>query len=57
MENTDSTTGVKESGSIVQGSYYDAPGLRHLVDRGDNGLDEEGNGIQLPKINRPTTRP
>ena len=50
MENTDSTTWIKESGLIAQGTYYDAPELRHLVNRGDNELDEEGNGIPLPEI-------
>ena len=50
MENTDSTTWIKESGLIAHDSYYDAPELRHLVNRGDNGLDEEGNDIPLPEI-------
>ena len=48
MENTDSTTWVKESGLIAQGIYYDAPGLRHLVNRVGSELDEEGNGMPLP---------
>ena len=30
--------------------YYDAPELRHLVNRGDNKLDEEGNINPLPEI-------
>ena len=50
MENTHSTTWVKESGLIAQEVYYDAPELRHLVNRGDNELDEEGNEIPLPEI-------
>ena len=50
MENTDSTTWVKEGGLIAQEVYYDAPGLRHLVIRGDNGFDEEGNEMPLPDI-------
>ena len=50
MENTDSTTWIKESGLIAQGIYCDAPELRHLVNRGDNELDEEGNEIPSPEI-------
>ena len=50
MKNTDSTTWVKESVLIAQVICYDAPELRHLVNRGDNELDEEGNGIPLPEI-------
>ena len=54
MENTYSTTWIKESGLKAQGVYYDAPELRHLVNRGDNELDEEGNIIPLPEI--PTSK-
>ena len=49
MENIDSTTWIKESGLIAQEVYDDAPELRHLVNRGDNGLDEEGNAIPSPE--------
>ena len=35
----------KESGLIAQEVFYDAPEFRHLVNRGDNELDEEGNSI------------
>ena len=47
MENNDPTTWYKESGLITQETYYDAPGLRHLVHRGKPDLDEEGNSIPL----------
>ena len=50
MENNDSTTWVKESGLIAQDSYYDAPELRHLINRTNNEIDEEGNSIPLPEI-------
>ena len=50
MENTDSTIWVKESGLIAQEIYYDAPELRHLVNRGDNEFDKDGNEIPLPEI-------
>ena len=58
MENDDPTTLYKESGLIAQGTYYDAPGLRHLIYRGSPETDEEGNGIPLPDtaVNRSTTR-
>ena len=39
----------QESELIAQGTFYDAPGLRHLVNRGDNEFDEEGNEIPLPE--------
>ena len=61
MENTDSTTCIKESVLIAQTkTYYEAPELRHLVNRRDTELDEKGNDIPLPQtpnIDRPTTRP
>ena len=50
MEHTGSTTSVKVSGLIAQEVYYDAPELRHLVNRGDNEIDEEGNRIPLPEF-------
>ena len=50
MENTVSTTWIKESVLIGQGIFYDAPELRHLVNRGDDELDEAGNSIPLPEI-------
>ena len=53
MGNTDSTTWVKESVLIAQEVYYDAPELRHLINRGDNELDAEGNEIPLPEIPTP----
>ena len=40
----------KESGLIAQGIYYDAPELRHLINRTNNEIDEEGNTIPLPEI-------
>ena len=33
--------------------YYDAPELRHLINRTKNEIDEEGNSITLPE--RPTS--
>ena len=45
IDNNYPTTWYKESGLIAPGIYYDAPELRHLVNRGDNELDEEGNSI------------
>ena len=53
MENDDPTTWHKESGLIAQGSYYDAPELRHLVHKGKPETDEEGNCIPLPEIPTP----
>ena len=50
MENDDTTTWYKESGLIAQEIYYDAPGLRHLINRTNNEIDEEGNTIPLPEI-------
>ena len=50
MESDDPTTWYEESGLIAQDIYYDAPGLRHLVHRGKQDLDEEGNSIPLPEI-------
>ena len=50
MANNGPTTWCKESGLIAQEIYYDAPELRHLVHRGKQGLDEEGNIIPLPEI-------
>ena len=50
IENDDPTTWYKESGSIAQGIYHDAPGLRHLVHRGKPEFDEEGNSIPLLEI-------
>ena len=50
MENTGSTTWIKESGLIAQEFYYEAPELRHLVNRGDSELDEEGNAIPSSEI-------
>ena len=50
MENTHSTTWVKESGLIAQEIYYDCPELRHLVNRGNPELYENGNDIPLPDI-------
>ena len=50
MENDDPTTWYKESGLIAQEIYYDAPGLRHLINGTNNGIDEEGNTIPLPEI-------
>ena len=45
IDKNDPTTWYKESGLIALEMYYDAPELWHLVDRGDNQLDEEGNSI------------
>ena len=39
MENDDPTTWYKESGLIAQEIYYDAPELRHLINRTNNGID------------------
>ena len=50
MENNDSTTWIEESGLRAQAIYYDAPELRHLINRSNNGIDEEGNSIPLPEI-------
>ena len=50
MENGDPTTWYKEGGLITQEIYYDAPELRHLVQRGSPELDEEGNSILLAEI-------
>ena len=50
IENDDPTTWYKESGLIAQEIYYDAPELRHLINRTNNGIDEEGNTIPLPEI-------
>ena len=50
MENNDPTTWYKESGLIAQEMYYDAPELRHLINRTNNEIDEEGNIIPLPEI-------
>ena len=50
MENDDPTTWYKESGLIAQEIYYDAPELRHLINRTNNEIDEEGNTIPLPEI-------
>ena len=55
MENDDPTTWYAESGLIAQEIYYDAPELRHSVDRTTNEIDEEGNTIPLPEI--PTIDP
>ena len=49
MENDDPTTWYEESGLIAQEIYYDAPELRHLINRTNNGI-EEGNTIPLPEI-------
>ena len=50
MENDDPTTWYKESGLIAHEIYYDAPELRHLTNRANNEIDEEGNSIPLPEI-------
>ena len=50
MENDDPTTWYEESGLIAQAIYYDAPELRHLINRTNNEIDEEGNTIPLPEI-------
>ena len=50
MENDDPTTWYKESGLIAQEVYYDAPELKHLNNRTNNEVDEEGNSIPLPEI-------
>ena len=50
MENYDPTTWYKGGGLIAQEIYYDAPGLRHLINRTNNEIDEEGNTIPLPEI-------
>ena len=50
MEHVDPTTWYKESGLIAQEVYYDAPELTHLVHRGKQDIDEEGNSIPLPEI-------
>ena len=50
IDNDDPTTWIKESGLIAQEIYYDAPELRHLVNRGSPELDEEGNIIPSPEI-------
>ena len=50
MENADPPTWHKESGLIAQEKYYDAPGLRHLINRTKNDIDEEGNSIPLLEI-------
>ena len=50
IDNDDPATWIKESGLIAQGIYYDAPGLRHLVNRAEAKLDENGNEIPLPEI-------
>ena len=50
MVNIDPTTQYKESGLIAQEMYYDAPELRHLINRTTNEIDEEGNTIPLPEI-------
>ena len=50
MENDGPTTWYKESGLIAQEIYYDAPELRHLINRTNNEIDEEGNTIPLPEI-------
>ena len=50
MENDDPTTWYEESGLTAQEIYYDAPGLRHLINRTNDEIDEEGNTIPLPEI-------
>ena len=50
MDNNDPTAWYKESGLIAQEIYYDAPELRHLINRTNNEIDEEGNTIPLPEI-------
>ena len=61
IDNDDHTTWYKESGLIAQGTYYDAPELRHLIHKGKPETDEDGNIMPLPEIrtniNRPTTGP
>ena len=49
MANEDPTTWYEEGGLIAQGIYYDAPELRHLTNRTNNEIDEEGNSIPLPE--------
>ena len=53
MENDDPTTWYKESASIAQELYHDAPELRHLIHKGKPETDEEGNYIPLPEIPTP----
>ena len=53
IDNNGPTTWYKESGLIAQGIYYDAPELRHLVNWGDNELDEES--IFIPSLEIPTS--
>ena len=50
MENDDPTAWYKESGSIAQEIYYDAPEFRHSINRTNNEIDEEGNTISSPGI-------
>ena len=54
MENNDPTTWYKEGGFIAQEIYYDAPELRHLINRTNNEIDEECSSIPLPEI--PTSK-
>ena len=57
MENDDTTTWYKESGLIAQEIYYDAPELRHLIDRTNNEIDEEGHSIPIPTSIDPSQDP
>ena len=41
MENNDPTTWYKESGLITQETYYDAPGLGHVIHKGKPETDED----------------
>ena len=50
IENDDPKSWYKESGSIAQEIYYDAPELRHLIYRCSPETDEEGNEIHLQEI-------
>ena len=50
MDNYDTTTWHEERGLIAQSTYYGAPELRHLINRTNNEIDEEGNTIPLTEI-------
>ena len=50
MENEDPTTWYKESSLIAQEIYYDALELRHLINRTNNEIVEEGNETPLLEI-------
>ena len=53
MKNVDNTTLYKERGLIAQEIYHDAPELRHLIDKTNNEIDEEGNSIPSPETPTP----